>query len=96
MEHQLGISGRQLERVFKKRVGLTPKDINKFIRINSALTTLKARPQTSLSELGYMLEYYDLPPFSKDFSQLTGFLPSKIGATLRNEVIVTHGKCFKL
>lgn len=96
LEHKLGITGRQLERVFKSRVGLRPKDISRFIRMNAAFTTLSSQPNTSLTNLAYQLGYFDPAHFSKDFRQLTGLLPSKLKAKHDNEFFVTHGKCFKM
>ncbi|ADY53201.1 transcriptional regulator, AraC family [Pseudopedobacter saltans DSM 12145] len=94
LEQKLGISGRQLERIFKSHVGLKPKDISRSIRMNTALTLLCNKPETSLSNLAYELGYYDPAHFSKDFSQLTGLLPSKLKNKPQKELVVTHGKCF--
>jgi AraC-like DNA-binding protein len=95
LEYKLGITGRQLERVFKSRVGLRPKDIGRFIRMNAAFSVLASKPETSLTSLAYQLGYFDPAHFSKDFRQLTGLLPSKLKINNGNEFFVTHGQCFK-
>jgi AraC-like DNA-binding protein len=96
LEYKLGITGRQLERVFKSRVGLRPKDIGRFIRMNAAFDVLSAQPDMPLTTLAYQLGYYDPAHFSKDFSQLTGLLPSKLKVLSKDEFWVTHGQCFKI
>jgi AraC-like DNA-binding protein len=95
LEYKLGITSRQLERVFKSRVGLRPKDIGRFIRMNAAFATLSERPNLSLTNLAYQLGYFDLAHFSKDFRQLTGLSPSQLKSSNSNEYFVTHGQCFK-
>jgi len=94
LEYKLGITGRQLERVFKSKVGLRPKDIGRFIRVNAALTAL-SRPDTSISRLAYQLGYFDPAHFSRDFRQLTGLSPSSLKLNRSEEILVTHGQCFK-
>lgn len=95
LEYKLGITGRQLERVFKSRVGLRPKDVGRFIRMNAAFSVLSAQPNTSLSNLAYQLGYFDQSHFTRDFRQLTGLLPSSLKTHSENEFLVTHGQCFK-
>lgn len=94
LERPLGISSRQLERVFRSRVGLSPKDVGKFIRINKALSALEDNPAQQLSNLGYRLGYFDPAHFSKDFKQVTGISPSLFNACSMNEYLVSGGKCF--
>ena len=96
LEYKLGITGRQLERVFKSRVGLRPKDIGRFIRMNAALSVLSSQQNTSISNLAYQLGYFDPAHFSKDFRQLTGLLPSSLKTNSEKEFLVTHGHCFKM
>jgi len=94
LEHSLGISARQLERVFHSRVGLSPKTISKFIRINAALNVLEHNPSQQLSALGYQLGYFDPAHFSKEFKQVTGISPSVFHARDKAEYLVSGGKCF--
>lgn len=95
LERSLGIGCRQLERVFRARVGLSPKDIGKFMRLNTALHALECDPNRQLSALGYELGYFDPAHFSKDFKQFTGLTPSALRCRDRGEYLVASGKCFK-
>lgn len=94
LEQQLGITGRQLERIFRAKVGLSPKEVGRFIRLNAAFTRLNKNPDQSLSNLAYELGYFDPAHFSKDFTRLTGLSPSRLKKKATGEFYVTHGKCF--
>ncbi|WP_207532661.1 AraC family transcriptional regulator [Desertivirga arenae] len=94
LEQQLGITGRQLERIFRAKVGLSPKEIGRFIRLNTAFSRLNKDPDLSLSKLAYELGYFDPAHFSKDFTSLTGLSPSRLKKKSTAEFYVTHGKCF--
>lgn len=90
---RLYISGRHLERIFRRIVGLTPMDYRKLIRLNQAFKYLEKNPGTSFTDLSHRSGYYDQAHFTHDFKQFAGSPPSKM-RSLNNELIVTHGKCF--
>jgi AraC-like DNA-binding protein len=94
LEKKLGISSRHLERLFKAKVGLTPKEISKIIRLNSAFSCLEKNPSMSLTSLAYESGYYDQAHFSKDFKKIAGISPAKLMSRNSSELFVTHGKCF--
>ncbi|MFT3823055.1 MAG: helix-turn-helix domain-containing protein [Chitinophagaceae bacterium] len=94
LEVKLGITGRHLERLFKNRVGLTPKEISKVIRLNYAFSCLEKNPDMSLTALSHESGYYDQAHFSRDFKKIAGISPSKLFSTNSAELFVTHGKCF--
>ena len=94
LENKLGISSRHLERLFLKRVGLSPKELSKIIRLNYAFSYLKTAPDQTLTNLSYEAGYYDQSHFSRDFKTITGISPSKLVSHKSSELFVTHGKCF--
>lgn len=94
LEVKLGITGRHLERLFKARVGLTPKEISKVIRLNYAFSCLEKEPEMSLTSLSHESGYYDQAHFSKDFKKIAGISPSRLFSANSSELFVTHGKCF--
>ena len=94
MERQLGISSRHLERLFLQKVGLSPKELSKIIRLNCALTRLKSESGISLSALSHAIGYYDQSHFSRDFKCLAGVAPSRVLTESSAELFVTNGKCF--
>lgn len=66
---------RQLERKFVKQIGISPKQLGKVIRLQTALKMLLNRESDSLTEIAYDSEYYDQAHFIKDFKEFTGINP---------------------
>lgn len=69
------ISRRQLERKFSQKIGLSPKQLGKIIRLQTALRMLLNHEIDSLTQLAYQAEYYDQAHFIKDFREFTGINP---------------------
>ncbi|MEM7798597.1 MAG: helix-turn-helix domain-containing protein [Chloroflexota bacterium] len=67
---------RQLERKFVKQIGLSPKQLGKVIRLQSALKLLLNDEAESLTHIAYESDYYDQAHFIKDFKRFTGMNPS--------------------
>lgn len=70
-----GLSDRQLQRITRDRLGLTPKWLIQRRRLHDATLRLK-RGTTSLADLAYELGYSDQSHFTRDFSTVTGMAPS--------------------
>jgi len=68
---------RQLERMFVKQVGISPKQLGKLIRLQSALKMLLNQEDESLTNIAYNNEYYDQAHFTKDFKEFTGVSPKE-------------------
>lgn len=66
---------RQLERKFKKQIGISPKQLGKVIRLQTALKMLLSQQSESFTKLAYESEYYDQAHFIKDFKDFTGTTP---------------------
>lgn len=66
---------RQLERLFLKQVGISPKQLSKVIRLQTALKLLLNQQSDSLTAIAYESEYYDQSHFTKDFKEFTGSTP---------------------
>lgn len=66
---------RQLERKFLKQVGVSPKQLGKVIRLQTALKMLLNQPSDSLTKIAYESEYFDQAHFIKDFKEFTGTNP---------------------
>ena len=73
----VGISSRQLQRLFKFYIGDTPKTFSKVVQFQNIL---KAKPSTQSlkqNKLFYDIGYYDQSHFIKDFKNFYGVTPSK-------------------
>ena len=68
---------RQLERKFESQIGISPKQLGKLIRLQSALKMLLNREGESLTGIAYKSEYYDQSHFIKDFKEFTGTNPKE-------------------
>jgi len=66
---------RQLERKFLKQIGISPKQLGKVIRLQTALKMLLNQQSDSLTKIAYESEYYDQAHFIKDFKEFTGTNP---------------------
>lgn len=66
---------RQLERKFLKQVGISPKQLGKVIRLQTALKMLLNENTETLTKIAYESEYYDQAHFIKDFKEFTGTNP---------------------
>lgn len=66
---------RQLERKFQKKVGISPKQLGKVIRLQSALSMMLNNKDERLLDIAHANEYYDQAHFIKDFKEFTGVSP---------------------
>lgn len=73
----ININRRQLTRKFSAAIGLSPKQLAKTIRIQTALKALLNNEQTTLTNLAYENEYYDQAHFIKEFKEFTGLTPKE-------------------
>lgn len=70
------IGERQLERIFKKYIGLSPKFYARIIRFSYIFELVKEE-NPHLTEIAYEAGYFDQSHFIKNFKAFTGEDPSK-------------------
>ena len=68
---------RKLERKFRQQIGISPKQLSKVIRLQTALKMILNEDEKSLTHIAYESEFYDQAHFSKDFRQFTGVNPKE-------------------
>ncbi len=68
---------RQLERNFKKQIGVSPKQLGKVIRLQTALKMILNQKSENLTNIAYENEYFDQAHFIKDFREFTGINPKE-------------------
>lgn len=83
---------RQLERHFKKQIGISPKQLSKVIRLQAALQMLLNKKDETLTELAYENEYFDQNHFIKDFKELIGVTPKEF---IQNEEMMLSTLFYK-
>ncbi len=74
-EHS-GMSVRQLQRLFRKYVGVTPKWVIKQFRLQEAAQHLEQDESAHWAELAVQLGYFDQAHFIKDFKSVLGQSPT--------------------
>lgn len=94
LEQKLGISTRQLQRHFLAKIGISPKEMCKLIRLNSAFSSMEADPEISLTHLSYEAGYYDSSHFYRDFKKMSGVSPTSFFSKNSKELFVTQGAYF--
>ena len=77
------VGERNLERLFKRCIGLTPKFYSRVIRFSAIFRNVREQSVT-LSDLSVHSGYYDQPHFNRDFKAFTGEDPSRYGFGQRN------------
>ena len=65
---------RQLERNFKKQIGISPKQLGKVLRLQTALKMILNNDE-NLTSIAYESEYFDQAHFIKDFKEFIGTTP---------------------
>ncbi|PWJ57386.1 helix-turn-helix protein [Dyadobacter jejuensis] len=66
---------RQLERNFANQIGVSPKQLGKVIRLQTALKMLLNQKSENLTNIAYESQYFDQSHFIKDFKAFTGISP---------------------
>jgi transcriptional regulator GlxA family with amidase domain len=72
-----GVGTRQLERLFRAHVGLTPKRLAGILRLQEAFALLAAGASPPLIEVAQRCGYFDQSHFIRDFRRVTGLPPSR-------------------
>jgi len=73
----IGYSERQLERKFKKQVGLSPKILSRIVRFQKFLAMTREANTLTLADAAAACGYYDQSHFIRDFSRFSGVSPMK-------------------
>ncbi|THH41204.1 helix-turn-helix domain-containing protein [Neolewinella litorea] len=87
ISEQVCISQRQLQRRFRREIGISPKQYLKLVRINRVIRTLENNPHLDLTSVAYHCGYYDQAHFIKDFKRITGQLPGDFRKGERGPVL---------
>jgi AraC-like DNA-binding protein len=75
LSKKYNISQRQLERLFKTSLGISPKKLQRIIRFEKALELLSNTEYNQLTTISYQLNYTDQSHFIKDFNAFSGITP---------------------
>ncbi len=73
---KLPVSGRQLERKFNEKVGLTPKLFSRIIRFQKIFKLIAKNGPQRLTPLALDCGYYDQSHFIREFKEFSGVNPA--------------------
>jgi len=76
----LNISNRYLQKIFLEKVGLRPKQYQRILRFQRALSQINMNSKNSLTLTAYDINYYDQSHFIREFKGFTGLVPSKFNS----------------
>ncbi|XLQ19644.1 MAG: DUF6597 domain-containing transcriptional factor [Candidatus Moraniibacteriota bacterium] len=71
-----GLSSKNLERVFSKKMGLTPKKFARIMRFQKAHKKISKEGLENLITVALSSGYFDQAHFNRDYKKLTGNNPS--------------------
>lgn len=71
-----GLSARELQRLFREYVGVTPKWVLRRVRLQEAAHRLASGEAVDLTRLAHDLGYFDQAHLTRDFRAVVGVPPS--------------------
>jgi len=71
------LSKRQLERLFKNKIGLSPKEFSRILGFQYAIFIKQKNKDMALTSLALKAVYFDQSHFINDFKQISRYNPRK-------------------
>ena len=88
------LSNRQFERVFKERIGLSPKFYSRLVRFTKAWLMKENNPAATWTEVAYKCGYFDQMHMIRDFQAFTGTNPQIIAEALKHQPFSLDNRIF--
>jgi AraC-like DNA-binding protein len=76
LSHRVNLSERQVERIFRTGVGLSPKTLSRIIRLQNSIQMIQQGQVKNLTDLAYCSGYFDQAHFIREFRSFAGVSPS--------------------
>ena len=77
------LSERQLQRVFRDSMGVSPKVLARTIRFEEIRRRMMFEPEANLTDLAYEFGYTDQAHFIRDFKEFAGRTPGEFASEMR-------------
>jgi AraC-like DNA-binding protein len=81
---QFSISERQFEKRFTQSVGIAPQFYIRIKRFNEAISLIKTGQFERLTDVAYVLNYYDQSHFIRDIKEFSGITPKSLAQALND------------
>lgn len=85
---ETGYSKRYAQRVFQKKIGVSPKLYSRIIRFQNALKAVYFEDDSTLAKVACQLGYYDQAHLIHEFQLFTQTSPTKLLQTIQREKVV--------
>jgi len=82
---QAFMSNRQFERVFKDRMGVSPKFYSRLVRFDKAWLLKEDNPHLTWTEVAYECNYFDQMHFIRDFKEFANANPTEISNAFKSQ-----------
>lgn len=82
---QACMSNRQFERIFKDRMGVSPKFYSRLVRFGKAWLLKEDNPQFTWTEVAYECNYFDQMHFIRDFKEFANANPTEISDAFKQQ-----------
>lgn len=91
LKKTVGVSGKYLDELFKRQVGITPKTLCQIIKLNNFIAYKNDNPEKTFTECAYEIDYYDQSHLIKAFHKFINRSPKNYFsvASQINEVFTT-------
>ena len=73
-----GYSRKQFIHLFRKHLGLRPKDFQRIVRFSNALSQIQSGTAVNWAHVSADCGYSDQPHLIRDFKQFSGFSPQQL------------------
>ena len=88
------LSNRQFERIFKERMGLSPKFYSRLVRFAKAWLLKESNPLITWTEIAYQCGYFDQMHLIRDFQAFAAANPQIIAAALAAQPFSLNNRIF--
>ncbi len=75
LSQKIGYSQKHFINLFKKQVGITPKNFQKIVRFQKAIVDIDVSEELDWGAISFDCGYYDQAHFINDFKKFSGFTP---------------------
>lgn len=82
MAEEMGYSERYIRKMFAHYVGISPKTLCEIVKFQSVISEYMKDGSTSMEELAFKNEYYDLAHLYKSFRKFAGCAPGELRSKL--------------
>lgn len=92
IEREFLVSPRTLQRQFIKRVGISPKRLERIIRVNRIWESISGDVSIDYQNIVFKGKYYDQSHFIREFKEITGETPDRFFKRDLSNVKIMSGK----